>query len=59
MAELLAVKEGYTPELSFPEQVQELVRNFVDNVSRYHPETSEFCEVLNLRRGMSYLNMEL
>lgn len=52
MIEILALKEGYTPELSFPEQVQGLVSNYIDNASHYHPETSEFCEVLNLRRGM-------
>lgn len=59
MIEILALKEGYTPELSFPEQVQGLVSNYIDSVSHYHPKTSEFCEVLNLRRGMKYLNMEL
>lgn len=57
MVEILALKEGHTPELSFPEQVQGLASNCVDNDSHYHPETSEFCEVLNLRRT-NYLNME-
>lgn len=59
MVEILALKEVYTPELSFLEQVQGLASNYVDNVCHYHPETSEFCEVLNLRRGMKYLNMEV
>ena len=33
MVEILALKEGYTPELSFPEQVQGLASNYVDNMS--------------------------
>jgi len=49
MVEILALKESCTPELSFPQQVQGLASNYVDNVSHCHPETSEFSEVLNLR----------
>lgn len=49
MAGILALKEGYTPE-----QIQGLASYYLDSVSRYHPETSEFCEVLKLRRGVKY-----
>lgn len=49
MTGILARKEGYTPQLLFPEQVQGLASYYLDNVSHCHPEMSEFCEVPNLR----------
>lgn len=57
MVEILALKQSYTPKLSFPEQGQRLRGDQFWRHSHY--EKGEFCEVLNLRRGMKYLNMEL
>lgn len=57
--EIMARRWDYTPELSFPEHFQGLSSNYVDNVFHCYLETSVFYEVLNLRRGMKYLNMEL
>lgn len=48
-------EQGYKPEHSFSEQVWGLASSYTDDDSPYHPEAREFCEVLDLIRGMNYL----